>query len=171
MKKENTKKPLKNYILLLSAFVITIFSAWYIFNMYTDYIFEKDHTLSNYISEISYDELSNYVIDNPNTIVYLSSRDNINHVDFEKSFIDYIKENNLKSSIVYFDTKKIAINDLITIKATYFKENLSEVNLDTFPNLIIFENGKIVDLLYKNHEQIDLDHVKKMIEKYEEEDA
>lgn len=170
MKKNDVKKPISNYVLLFSASILTIWLSWYVFKIYTTYLIEKDNVLSKFISEISYDELPNYIMDNPDAIVYLSANDNNNYTVFEKDFMNYIKENNLINAIVYFDTKKIEENDLITIKATYFEENLTSANFDTFPNLIIFENGKVVDILYKDKEDITLEKIKNIIEKYEETD-
>ncbi|MEG2251129.1 MAG: DUF6568 family protein, partial [Bacilli bacterium] len=78
--------PKKNYIILAAIFIMTIiatfyFASWY--NALNEY-YKTNSVITEVISEMESETLSSYIMDNPETIIYLSSSTDMNVKKFEK---------------------------------------------------------------------------------------
>lgn len=162
-------KKVKNYILLILICTIAIVASWYIFKEYRENLNKPIFSLvPTTLVEVNYEELENYIADNPTTMIYLSARKGNNISNFEEKFADYLKDNNLNSSIVYFDVNKVDENTLTKMKVNYFSTELLKIELKAFPNILVFEDGKVVDVLYEEEHKISINDVKKLMIKYGE---
>ena len=88
--------------------------------------------IKGYLTEIKYDEISTHVIEQPNTIVYVSNSSDDNSIEFEKIFKTVIKKYNLENEIIY-----ININDVVIIDPIY----------QYAPQLVFYEGGEIYDII------------------------
>lgn len=142
--------PKKNYIIM---FVITILvvvltlylSAWY--KTIKEY-YENNSVLTGVVNEIDEMSMPSYLLDNPNIVIYLASSNDSSIKSFEKKMKKYIKDNDLKNEIIYFDTTGLENNQINNIFIGYASSTLKNLRNISVPNMLYFENGEIVDILY-----------------------
>lgn len=133
--------PKKNYFILFIVIVLSLLIAFYFRKWYKAY---EDSYLSksivgNYLFEINYKELDNYLVENQSAIIYVSKVGNEKIRNFEKKFINAINQNDLKNKILYLDLSnyKGDTNDKYTI---------NDINITSVPNISVFKNGKLDDI-------------------------
>ncbi len=128
--KEQTKK----VVLLVAICVVTLVVLIVVLKLHEN----KENNLlassdiSNYLTEINYDEIKNHVIEQPSAIIYVSNSSEESTKDFDKIFIPVIKEYNLENQIIY-----ININE--TTLADPFYQNA--------PELVFYKDGEVSDVL------------------------
>lgn len=170
------KVPSKNYIIVSILCVTTIvivgyFTFWY--KATKDYS-ANNSIFSGYLLEIGEDEvinnLSNYVLDNPNTILYMSYGNDSTIKEFESGFKQFIKEENIKAEFVYIDLNRIEDKNFTEeFKENFLSDELKNKNFSIIrqPNLYVFKEGKIVTALYYKEQNIDLNDVKRYLKSEE----
>lgn len=175
MSKETRKIPNKNYILVGVISVVTIiflsyFTFWYKSNK--EY-YNNNSVMSGYLAEIQedgiIDNLTNYVLDNPNTLLYVSFGNDVSIKDFENEFKYLISKHNISSDFIYIDLNLVSDKNFISnIQNNFLSEDLKNKNikLDKQSNIFVFENGKIVDVLYNSKQTIDLEDVQRFLIKH-----
>lgn len=133
--------PKKNYFILFIVIVFSLLIAFYFRNWYKAY---EDSYLSksivgNYLFQINYKELDNYLVENQSAIIYVSKVGNEKIRNFEKKFINAINQNDLKNKILYLNLNnyKGDINNKYTI---------NDMNITSVPNISVFKNGKLDDI-------------------------
>lgn len=133
--------PKKNYFILFIVIVLSLLIAFYFRKWYKAY---EDSYLSksivgNYLFEINYKELDNYLVENQSAIIYVSKVGNEKIRNFEKKFINAINQNDLKNKILYLNLNnyKGDINNKYTI---------NDMNITSVPNISVFKNGKLDDI-------------------------
>lgn len=165
MKKEK-KIPRKNYIIYAAIVAFTIVVVIYATEWYKAY---KQNELENsyiskYINEIKYDEFDNYVLENPDKIIYIGKTNCEKCIQFEKNFYKVIKDNELLDQVVFFNIENEDNINKITSK--YNVENLS--NEVILPSIAILRNSKITDILNSTEENIITDDlIDQLLEEYE----
>ena len=135
--------PKKNYFILFIVIVLSLLIAFYFRKWYKAY---EDSYLSksivgNYLFQINYKELDNYLVENQSAIIYVSKVGNEKIRNFEKKFINAINQNDLKNKILYLDLSnyKGDTNDKYTI---------NDMNITSVPNISVFKNGKLDDIYF-----------------------
>ena len=135
--------PKKNYFILFIVIVLSLLIAFYFRKWYKAY---EDSYLSksivgNYLFQINYKELDNYLVENQSAIIYVSKVGNEKIRNFEKKFINAINQNDLKNKILYLDLSnyKGDTNDKYTI---------NDINITSVPNISVFKNGKLDDIYF-----------------------
>lgn len=133
--------PKKNYFILFIVIVLSLLIAFYFRKWYKAY---EDSYLSksivgNYLFQINYKELDNYLVENQSAIIYVSKVGNEKIRNFEKKFINAINQNDLKNKILYLNLNnyKGDTNDKYTI---------NDMNITSVPNISVFKNGKLDDI-------------------------
>lgn len=133
--------PKKNYFILFIVIVLSLLIAFYFRKWYKAY---EDSYLSksivgNYLFQINYKELDNYLVENQSAIIYVSKVGNEKIRNFEKKFINAINQNDLKNKILYLDLSnyKGDTNDKYTI---------NDKDITSVPNISVFKNGKLDDI-------------------------
>lgn len=133
------KIPLKNYFILAAIIILSGIIVIYIANIYRnkkDY--EKENTMS-FLKEIYAKDFENFIIENPDSIVYISDASN---ETLELELKKYIIEKDYIQDIVYVDTNKINIDFVNTLK------KYSSLIDDKIPNVLIIKSGKIINIFY-----------------------
>lgn len=149
---KNKKIPTKNYIIMLFITIVTIFLVFYLVSWYnaSKEYYQNNSIMSNYLSEIKDTELSSYLIDNPDKVIYYASGRDESIKNFEKEFKKMIEKYEIKDQVIYVDAAKE--------ENSKFVNNLSELNSKkiTFNdgnNLFCIKEGKIDKVLFEsNHE-------------------
>lgn len=172
MIKDKNKIPSKNYVYVVMISVLTLaitgyFCFWY--KSYSEYN-QNNSIMSGYLLEIGEQEiinnLENYVLDNPNTILYISYGNDSKIKQFEIGFKNMIEENNLKSSFIYIDLNKVPNKTFESeFREKFFSDELNNLNVEKLnqPNLLVFEAGKVKKLLYYTEKDITIEAVKKFL--------
>lgn len=147
MKKRNIPK--KNYfiVLLMTFFVVCLtfyFAEWY--KIIKEH-YENNSIIIDAISKIEEESISSYLLDNPNTVIYIASSNDKSIKKYESQMKKYINENGLNDEIVYFDTCNLDETYINEIFLKYLDSSLKRLKNISSPNILYFENGKITDVL------------------------
>ncbi len=134
MEKER-KIPFKNYFLLAVTLILTIIVAIYFFVWHNN---NEENNLKlpimdKYLRVINYNELDNFLVENKDSVIYISILNNKEIRNFEKKFKVLINDYSLNSSILYLNLNE-KTND------TFKLENKSI----QVPSIIIYKNGEII---------------------------
>ena len=133
--------PKKNYFILFIVIVLSLLIAFYFRKWYKAY---EDSYLSksivgNYLFQINYKELDNYLVENQSAIIYVSKVGNEKIRNFEKKFINAINQNDLKNKILYLDLSNYKGD-------TNNKYTINDKDITSVPNISVFKNGKLDDI-------------------------
>ena len=163
--KEN-KIPVKNYFILAFIFLIGIGLTIYFCKWYEVIDTEKKQTpvIRGVIPEISSQELDNYVLENPTTVLYLCTSDNMKCRNFEKDFKKYIIKESMENYIVYVNLTNI--NQVKFVKDFNNNYEYKTKLTPNYPALIYFNDGKISDMIEgTNSNKLTLSKAKDFLEK------
>lgn len=162
MKEELRVIPKKNYFILGVVLLLTVLAVYYFYMWNKAYNESKinEPVLDKYMTVINYNELEDYLIENPDTIIYTSILEDKDIRSFENRFKNYIRNDKLDHDVLYMDiTSEIKNtnkkNDMIK------KYSVEYANILDIPNVMVFENGKL-KMIY-NIQDNDYD-VKKTVE-------
>lgn len=125
--------PKKNYIVLTLIALGVIVLCFVFMNMYNKNnkdIYES--VVKDIINEIKYEDLDNYLQENPEVVLYIndSSKKNSN---IEENLKDLIVENNIQQCVVYIEKDNSIVEKL----------NLNSNS----PIFIAYKDGKMVEIL------------------------
>ena len=162
MKEELRVIPKKNYFILGVVLLLTVLAVYYFYMWNKAYNESKinEPVLDKYMTVINYNELEDYLIENPDTIIYTSILEDKDIRSFENRFKNYIRNDKLDHDVLYMDiTSEIKSNNK---KNDMMKKySVKYANILDIPNVMVFENGKL-KMIY-NIQDNDYD-VKKTVE-------
>ncbi len=136
------KVPLKNYFILTLILVLSILIVFYLVKIYNSTIHNtNDKQILNKIKEITILELDNYMVENPNIVIYLMDSD-YKSISFEKKLNQVIVEHDLQSQFVLINIANNIYQEYDKTANINFKNKsiLKEVPINS---LVIIENKKI----------------------------
>ena len=141
--------PKKNYILLGLLAVVTVLAVIYMkwYRASENYYLENS-VMKELVGEVKELEFENYILENPDIVIYISKDQSKITKKFEKKLKKYILDENLKSHFIYVNGKDSTESFLLNFKEKYFINGMKELEI-TYPNLLILENGKVKDILYR----------------------
>ena len=159
MKKDELRKiPVKNYIILGVVIVVTMLILYY-FYMWVDVYKESKVNIpimDKYMTVINYNELDNYVVENPDTIVYVSVLENDEIREFEKKF-----KNKYKNDLIYNDVLYMNVTDDIRDKSVkdgmVSKYLVNGLNITDVPCVLVFKNGMLKSIYSVKDNDYDID--------------
>ena len=152
------KIPLKNYFILGIILASSIFIVLYINKLYLS-TKNNDNILNGFIKEIKTQEIDNYIIENPNFIIYLGYKNNDNK-SFEKKFKKLVTKYDLQKDIVFIDISQF--NDETFNK---FCKKYADKLLEKDSSLIIVDNQKVIGVLDITKGNNDIELVKMFFKK------
>ena len=167
------KIPRNNYVVaailsILTFVIVGYFAFWY---TETKEYSDDNSVMTGYLLEIGeeslIDNLNNYLLDNPNTVLYMTYGNNITVQNFEEEFKHFINDNNIKQSFIYIDLNKVEDKKFTSeFRNNFFTEKLKNKNVDVEkqPNLFVFKEGKIQKLLYYTTQSINMSDVQIFLE-------
>lgn len=144
MNKEIKQVPLKNYVILSTIIVVTLLLLYY-FCVWVDIYKESKINIpimDKYMDVINYNELDNYLVENPNAIVYVSILDNEEIRKFEKEFKVQFKDKKVNNKLLYLNITSLLPNKSIMneMKNKYYVNDLSIVDV---PSILVFSLGNL----------------------------
>lgn len=136
------KIPIKNYIILGIVMLVTVFILYY-FYMWVDVYKESKINIpimDKYMTVINYNELNNYIVENPNTIVYVSVLEDEDIRDFEKKLKIKYKSNEIDNEVLYMNITEDLMDKTVKkeMKSKYFLNSLDITNV---PCVLVFNDG------------------------------
>ena len=159
MKKDELRKiPVKNYIILGVVIVVTMLILYY-FYMWVDVYKESKINIpimDKYMTVINYNELDNYVVENPDTIVYVSVLENDEIREFEKKFKNKYKNDLIDNDVLYMnvtdDIKDKSLKDGMVSKYV-----INGLNITDVPCVLVFKNGILKSIYSVKDNDYDID--------------
>lgn len=146
---KNRNIPFKNYILLAITLILTVIVVIYFFMWHSNNEENnlKTPIMDKYLRVINYNELDNFLVENKDSVIYISKLNNKEVRDFEKRFKLLINDYSLNNDILYLD---------LTDKNTS-KLKLGDKKIN-YPAILIYKNGEIISYfdINKNNYSIDL---------------
>ena len=142
--------PKKNYIILGLLAVVTVLAVIYMSKWYraSENYYLENSVMKELVGEVKELEFENYILENPDIVIYISKDQSKITKKFEKKLKKYILDENLKSHFIYVNGKDSTESFLLNFKEKYFINGMKELEI-TYPNLLILENGKVKDILYR----------------------
>lgn len=128
--KEQTKKVILLVVICVVTLGVLIVALKLHENKQNDLLSKSD--ISNYLTEINYEEIANHVVEQPSTIIYVSNSSEESTNNFDEIFIPVIKKYNLENDVIY-----ININNGTIIDPVY----------QYAPELVFYEQGEISDII------------------------
>jgi hypothetical protein len=128
--KEQTKKVILLVVICVVTLGVLIVALKLHENKQNDLLSKSD--ISNYLTEINYEEIANHVVEQPSTIIYVSNSSEESTNNFDEIFIPVIKKYNLENDVIY-----ININNETIIDPVY----------QYAPELVFYEQGEISDII------------------------
>lgn len=89
-------------------------------------------SISEHLTEVKYNMINDYVVEEPNAIIYVSNSSEKKTKNFEKIFIPVIKKYNLENSIVFINIYEANIED-------QFYQNA--------PELVFYKDSEVTDVV------------------------
>ena len=136
--------PVKNYVILGVVIVITMLFLYY-FYMWVDVYKESKINipiLDRYMMVINYNELDNYLVENPNTIVYVSVLEDENIRSFEKKVKNKYKNNEIEKDILYMNITEDIKDDNVR-NEMIGKYSLNSLDITNVPCVLVFNDGML----------------------------
>jgi len=146
--------PIKNYFILALLGIAVLGITFYLCNLYqkrTDNKYLSE--MSTFMQEITTEDITNYVSENPIVVLYISDKSNPDIETFETEMKNLLIEYNIKELFVYIDISEESNNDLSQFNELY---NI-EVNYEYLPVLIVFGDGEILGIM--NDENVNITKV------------
>ncbi|MCI9234336.1 MAG: hypothetical protein HFH08_07125 [Bacilli bacterium] len=142
--------PKKNYIFLGLLAVVTILAVVYVSKWYraSENYYLENSIMKTLVGEVKELEFENYVLENPDIVIYIAKDQSKLTKKFEKKLKKYILDENLKSHFIYLNGKESTDEFLTDFKKKYFMNEVQEIEI-TYPNILVVENGKVKDILYR----------------------
>ena len=160
--------PVKSYVIYGVIVVITLLIVFYLNEWYKAYKVNElnESYIAKYVNEVNYDEFNNYVLENPDGIIYIGITNCEECINVEKKLYDVVNKNGLKDQLIFLNLTSVSRNNnyLNDVKNKYYSENVT-TPLESLPAIAVFKDRKIVDILVTSDDDtIDKGDITKLLE-------
>lgn len=164
MKEELRKIPKKNYVILGVVILVSLLIVYYLYMWFTAYKSTKEEEviLDKYMTVINYNELDDYLVENPDAIIYVGILNDEDITKFEKKFKNSIKNNKINKEVLYLNITD-ELNSGKKISEMKDKYTVNYANITDVPNIMVFEDGKIKTIYSIRDNGYDVQKVEKFI--------
>ena len=159
MKREAFREiPIKNYIILGVVLFITMLILYYFYCWGDVYKESKINIpiMDKYMSVINYNELDNYIVENPDTIIYVSVLEDEKIRGFEKEFKNKYKNKEIETELLYMNITD-DINDMDIRDEMVSKYSINSLDMTDVPSLLVFNNGELSSIYSVRDNDYDID--------------
>ena len=133
----------KNYILLAVLLVVTVFLTFFLSSLYKS----RNNVVSDfyeYCNKINSNEFDEFIIENPDSIIYIGDKNDLDFKEQESALKDEIEKKGLKNKIVYLEKSTLSKKFLSSLKSKYGKS----INKKKTPVLLVVVDKKINKVVY-----------------------
>ena len=161
---EKRKIPFRNYVILTIIILVTLLLVHYFYRWFEVYNETKLNRpiLDKYMEVINYNELDNYLIENPNTIIYVSVLEDLEIRNFEKKFKEVFKNGEISNNILYLDITE-DIKDRNVKEKMKNKYSINSVNILDVPLIMVIDNGELKSINTISSINYDIERIKALI--------
>ena len=144
MKDELRVIPKKNYIILGIVILVSLLIIYYFYMWVSAYKDAKENVsvLDNYMNVINYNELDNYITENPNSIIYVSVLEDEKIRNFEKKLKNVLKNKEMDSVILYLDITD-DIKKRNVKKEMIDRFSINSISMVDVPCVLVIKDGKL----------------------------
>lgn len=128
----------KNYIYLAILLTATVCLTFLLSSIYNKEVNTVSHSYEK-LNKITSAEFEEYMMENTETIVYVSDKNDLRNNKFEKNFIKKLESLNLLENTIYIEKEEINNKFKSLLKTTYGYK-LDERKL---PIIFVIDNGEI----------------------------
>lgn len=129
----------KNYIYFLILVIGTIVLTLLLASSYKKDVVEESF-LYERLNKITATEFEEYIIENPNSIIYIGDKTNVDNNKFEKELIDKFEKLHLLTNVVYIEKTEINSSLQKRLKELYS----FEYNENNLPTILVINDGEII---------------------------
>ncbi len=168
MNKPNKKIEPKNYVILLVIVLVTIFAVFYMRNLYimSKVYYTDNSVMLDVVKEVQQDELQNYLVENPKIVLYVSSKQNQDIKNFEKTFKNIVVKEELEDDILYLNSDNINNDQLKQMLKDSANKNIkNKIDNDSIVTMYIIENGKVTNIITDAEKQ-SKNKIRTLLQKY-----
>ena len=161
------KIPLKNYVVLCIIIVFSVISVFYIRSWYitNKEYYSRNSVIKDTVREINMDEISNYTLESPKFMLYVSSGEDADVKEFENGFKKLINKLEISDDILYLNTDNVNYNLYSSLGDFASNDKVSSLIFDSKASLYVFSDGKIVGVL-NNINSFSAKHIQSFIKKW-----
>ena len=128
----------KNYIYFGILIICTVALTLFLSYIYKSEVEESVSYSYEHLNKITSNEFDEYMIEHPDTIIYIADKTNLNNNKFEKRLINKLEKLNLLENVIYIEKE-----EMIAILQKKLKENYGyNYNEDKLPAIIVINDGK-----------------------------
>lgn len=160
--------PKKNYFVVCVIFILTVTIVLYVATLYKNTkINDKKSIISTYLFNVNVEELDNYLLENPDVVIYWANSEDFENEKFEKKIKKFIVKKDLQKQFVFLDVKNINDDEIQKIEESHLSEKIKNVSLDIHPLILIIKDGKINEAIKLNDQNMDIDYLEEKFVNYE----
>ena len=130
----------KNYIYLTILLIVTVIITLSLSNLYKRETTEISYSYEM-LNKITANEFEEYMIEHPDTIIYIADKTNLDNNKFEKKFVNKLEKLNLLENVVYIEKEEMTKKIEELLKKNYSYE-YKEKNL---PIIIVISDAKVIE--------------------------
>ncbi len=133
----------KNYILLAVLLVVTVFLTFFLSSLYKS----RNNVVSDfyeYCNKINSNEFDEFIMENPDSIIYIGDKNDLDFEEQESALKDEIEKKELKNKIVYLEKGTLSKKFLSSLKTKYGKS----IDKKKIPVLLVVVDKKINKVVY-----------------------
>lgn len=164
-KEKNSERiPIKNYIIVIIMFAVSILIVVGLRGWYRNY---KKYRLtipviSGKIQEIKLNEFDSYITSHENAFIYIGTASNRNCRDIEEDLVFLLKKRNIKNDTVYINMTDMKENELTKILKKY--EFVGNVN---YPMFIMINDKKVVAAVKREGSKLTIGDITQLLDEHE----
>lgn len=146
------KIPIKNYVILVVIFMFTVLGAFYMrewYNTSKEY-YAQNSVMTKVVREVKSEELSNYILENPKFVLYVSSGKDSMLKNFEDDLKGLIDKLDINEEMLYLNLDGVDTNQFYGLLRNQFVTNnkiKAQIDDKSVASMYVFEEGKIVTVL------------------------
>lgn len=133
----------KNYILLAVLLVVTVFLTFFLSSLYKS----RNDVVSDfyeYCNKINSNEFDEFIMENPDSIIYIGDKNDLDFKEQESALKDEIEKKGLKNKIVYLEKSTLSKKFLSSLKSKYGES----IDKKKTPVLLVVVDKKINKVVY-----------------------
>ena len=135
-------KPKKNYIYLILLIIGTIILT-FAFSIIYKHEVENTCYLYENLNKITTLELDEYIMENPDSIIYIGDMNDLSNNKFEKKLLKQLQKMNLLENSVYIEKNDVSKEFKNLLK----KEHSQEYNENNLPMILVVIDSKITKIV------------------------
>ena len=156
-----------DYIKVVTLFAITVLIVLILSNYYRQKMqYERmNQDTMSFLFNVKYDELSNFLIEKHDTLIYMAPSSDVTLDSFEEKLKQYILDLELEKEFVYLDSSSFSTDMYRELQNKFFfSDDLKDdACLNHEPHLLAVENGKIIDVLCISSSTVTMDLVEPFV--------